>query len=128
MSLRRISAHVGAAAMLGVLGAAGLRAADEPKPKADAPSTLDVETMLTRSRPGGDAAGLGGERKYRDFAEVTRGAERIEGMFTLHKKDDHLYAEIKPFQFDQPLLLPITIARGLGQTGMPVGDPELVLV
>src|SRR5262245_56794908 len=32
------------------------------------------------------------EKKYRDFGEVAKGAEKIDGLFTLYKKDDHLYA------------------------------------
>ena len=43
---------------------------------------------------------------FRDFNEVTRGAEKIDGLFTLYKKGDHLYAEIRPDQFNQPLLVP----------------------
>src|SRR5262249_41792707 len=65
----------------------------------------------------------------RDFAEVTKGSEKIDGLFTLHHKDDHLYAEIRPHQFDQPLLAPIAIARGMAMAGQPLnfGD-EWVLV
>src|SRR5262249_30009576 len=61
--------------------------------------------------------------------EVTRGTEKIDGLFTLHKKDEHLYAEIKPQQFDQPLISPIAIARGMAMAGNPMnfGD-EWVLV
>ena len=49
----------------------------------------------------------------------TKGAEKIDGLFTLHRKDEHLYAEIKPNQFDQPFLAPITIARGMAMAGQP---------
>lgn len=116
-----------------------LRAADEPRPnapdgKTQAPeakpqANLDIEAIMARSRPGGDGpGGFNPEKKYRDFAEVTKGSEKIDGLFTLHKKDDHLYAEIKPFQFDQPLLVPTTIARGIAMAGMPIGDDETVLV
>ena len=66
--------------------------------------------------------------RLRDFAEVTKGAEKINGLFTLYQKGEHLYAEIRNDQFNQPLLLPVTIARGLGQAGMPVGDDDMVLV
>ena len=44
--------------------------------------------------PGARAGGAAGP--FRDFNEVTKGAEKIDGLFTLHKKDEHLYAEIKP--------------------------------
>jgi hypothetical protein len=105
-------------------------AADEPRQTpASAPTEgLDVEAVLTQARDGGPVFGPGGPRRFRDFNEVVRGAEKIDGLFTLHKKEDHLYAEIKPFQFDQPLLLPTTIARGIANAGMPVGDDDMVLV
>jgi hypothetical protein len=34
------------------------------------------------------------EKKFRDFAEVIKGSDKIDGLFTLHRKDDHLYAEV----------------------------------
>ncbi len=56
----------------------------------------------------------------RDFNEVTQGAEKVEGLFTLYRKGEHLYAEFLPHQLNQPLLVPVTIARGIGQTGVPI--------
>ncbi len=41
---------------------------------------------------------------------------------------DHLYGEIRPDQFNQTFLVPVTIARGLAQAGVPVGDDEMVLI
>ena len=71
----------------------------------------------------------GPAKKFRDFAEVIKDAEKIDGLFTLHHKDDHLYAEIKPNQLDQPMICPIAIARGMASAGQPLnfGD-EWVLV
>jgi hypothetical protein len=125
-----------AAPIFATLLAGGLRADDAPKTQpsapppsssdaAKAPANFDIEAIMTRAHHGG---GFSSDKKYQDFAEVTKGAEKIDGLFTLHKKDEHLYAEIKPFQFDQPLLVPATIARGIGQAGMPVGDDDMVLV
>ena len=54
--------------------------------------------------------------------ELSRGAQKTDGLFTLYQKGDHLYAEIRQDQFNQPMILPITIARGMGQVGMPAGD------
>jgi len=69
------------------------------------------------------------EKKFRDFAELTKGAEKIDGFLTLHRKDDHLYAEFKPSQLNQPIIAPIAIARGMAMAGQPLnfGD-EWVLV
>ena len=87
------------------LGSAGLRAQDRaPEPKA-------AEAAPAKA---GDSPGRGptAEKKFADFNEVTKGATKIDGLFTLHRKDEHLYAEIRPNQLDQPLLAPINIARG----------------
>ena len=65
------------------------------------------------------------EKKFRDFDDVVRGSSKTEGYFTLHRKDEHLYAEITPRQFDEPFLVPITIARGLALAGWPVGDGDI---
>ena len=60
------------------------------------------------------------DKKFRDFNEVVKGATQIDGYFTLHRKDDHLYAEIKNHQLDQPFLMPIAIAQGMEMAGHPL--------
>ena len=66
--------------------------------------------------------------KYKPIAEVTKDAEKIEGLFTLYRKDQHLYAEIKANQFNKPLLAPIAIARGMASAGTPLnfGDEWVI--
>ncbi|MFO0911132.1 MAG: zinc-dependent metalloprotease [Isosphaeraceae bacterium] len=97
-------------------GLVGIEAAfahpeEDSKPRPSSPS------------PGGDT-----EKKYRDFHELTKGAQTIDGLYTLHRKDEHLYAEIRPNQFDQPILVPIAIARGLAMAGQPLnfGDEWVI--
>jgi Met-zincin/Domain of unknown function (DUF5117) len=65
----------------------------------------------------------------RDFNELVKDARVYEGFITLHEKDNHLYAEIKPFQLEQPILAPMMIARGSANAGQPLnfGD-EWVLM
>ena len=71
----------------------------------------------------------GPEKKFEDFDKVVKGAKEYEGLFKLYQKDDHLYAEIQPHQFDQPFLCPIAIARGLGMGGHTLNfDEQWVLV
>jgi len=109
---------------------------DKPaKPAGLVPPTSPVHMDLEAFGASPTGSGLGGSldandpRKYRDFAQVTAGAAKHDGLFTLYQKEDHLFAEIKPSQFDQPILAPITIARGLMMAGVPLnfGD-EWVLV
>ena len=55
--------------------------------------------------------------------------ERFDGLFTLYRTNDTLYAEIKPPQLDQPFIAPMAIARGMAMAGQPLnfGD-EWILV
>ncbi len=94
----------------------------EPQP----PVNIDFEGVIAAARNVGANHGPG--NNFRDFNEVTRGAEKVEGLFTLYKTGDHLYAEIRSDQFNQPLLTPVTIARGMAQAGIPVGDDDRVLI
>jgi Met-zincin/Domain of unknown function (DUF5117)/Domain of unknown function (DUF5118) len=57
------------------------------------------------------------EKKYEDFEKVVKGAKVYEGLFRLYQKDDHLFGEIQPHQFDKPFLCPISIARGSSMAG-----------
>jgi len=67
--------------------------------------------------------------KFKDFNEVTKDAERISGLFTLYRTDEHLYAEIRSNQFNQPFLAPMAIARGLASAGntLNFGDEWVLL-
>lgn len=94
----------------------------EPQP----PVNIDFEQVVVAARNAGGSRGPA--NNFRDFNEVTRNAEKVEGLFTLYKTGDHLYAEIRPDQFNQPLLTPVTIARGLASAGVPVGDDDRVLI
>lgn len=69
------------------------------------------------------------DKKYPDFNELVKGAKVYDGLFTLHQKDDHVYAEIKQTQFDKPYLLPIAVARGAGMGGTTLnfGDQWVIL-
>ena len=93
------------------------------------PRDDDHEATAANKANGGTTKKDDSEKKFRDFAEVTKGAEKIDGLFTLHHKDEHLYAEIKPNQFDQPMLAPIAIARGMAMAGQPLnfGDEWVLL-
>src|SRR5271166_2401510 len=75
------------------------------------------------------AAKPGEPKKFQDFNELTKDAKKYDGFITLHEKEQHLYAEIKPQQLDQPILSPIVIARGSASAGSPLnfGD-EWVLM
>jgi hypothetical protein len=62
--------------------------------------------------------------RFENFDRVIKGSKEYDGLFKLHQKDDKLYAEIRPDQFDKPLLLPIAIARGAGMGGYTLNFGE----
>lgn len=75
------------------------------------------------------SAGQAPNSKFEDFTKLVQGAKVIDGLFTMHLKDDHLYVEIRPDQLEKPLLCPIAIARGLGMGGLTLNfDEQWVLV
>lgn len=69
------------------------------------------------------------EKKFGDFQKLVRGAKEFEGLFRLYLKDDHVYMEIQPHQFNRPLLAPMSIASGLGMGGDTLNmDEQWVLM
>ena len=93
------------------------------------PAAIDLDAVAKAKAMAKAVAGALEEKsKFKPFAEVTKGAKKYDGLFDLYQKDDHLYAEIKPGQLDQPLLAPIAIARGMASAGQPLnfGDEWVI--
>lgn len=69
------------------------------------------------------------DKKYEDFTKLMTGSHEYDGLFKLHLKEDRLYAEIQPHQFDKPLLCPIAVARGMALGGYTLNfDEQWVLL
>jgi hypothetical protein len=51
----------------------------------------------------------------RAFATVIRDAKAMPGFFTLYEKDEKVFIELKPEQFNTPFYLSINRTRGLGE-------------
>jgi hypothetical protein len=64
------------------------------------------------------------EKKYEDFTKLTAGAKSFDGLFKMYQKDENLFAEIQPNQFERPFLAPISIAKGLGMGGYTLNFDE----
>jgi hypothetical protein len=93
-------------------GAVGLSLAQEPGE--DGQNPVELRTLVRSfGRPPE-------QKKFQDFNELTKGSKTYEGFITLHQKEQHLYAELKPQQLDQPILAPMMIARGSASAGMPL--------
>ncbi len=62
--------------------------------------------------------------KFREFADVTKDATKIDGLFTLYHDGQHLYAALGGSSFDKPFLAPMSIARGAASAGMGLNFDE----
>ena len=125
---RRLLVAIVSSAIVTAFGSTRLPAdqgtpAQSPAGAAVPPSPLEIHAA---QHPAG---GPGVPKKFQDFNELTKDSKKYDGFFTLHEKEQHLYAEIKPNQLEQPILAPMVIARGSANAGNPLnfGD-EWVLM
>jgi hypothetical protein len=58
---------------------------------------------------------------WKPWAEVTKDARMVQGLFTAYLKRDNVYLDIRPDQFDKDLLLVTQLAQGLGDFGLDGG-------
>ena len=68
------------------------------------------------------------------FAEVTQGAKESAGLFNLWQKDDKVWIEIAPDQFDKPYFFKSALNHGIGEHRLfggamtyPVGVAQIVV-
>jgi hypothetical protein len=80
------------------------------------------------NRSVGDFAGGDSGTKFPEFDTVVKGAKEYDGLFKLFHKGDNLYAELRPTQLNTPFLLPVSIARGIGQGGHTLNDEQWVVL
>jgi len=74
------------------------------QPTVQLPTTLPGTPQNTPAQP-----------QPRPFDSVVREATEIPGFFTLYEKEDRVWLELKPEQFNKPFYLSINRTRGLGE-------------
>jgi uncharacterized protein DUF4953/uncharacterized protein DUF5117 len=74
------------------------------QPTVQLPTTLPGTPQNTPQQP-----------QPRPFESVVREATEIPGFFTLYQKEDRVWLELKPEQFNKPFYLSINRTRGLGE-------------
>lgn len=52
---------------------------------------------------------------HKAFADVIKDAKEEKGLFTLYRKDDRVWIEIAPEQFDRPYFMSVNLSQGLGE-------------
>lgn len=97
-------------------GAALTTAAATPAAAASAPAGAAVAGV----RPPAGAAATGAPPATppgtpQPFATVIKDARQTDGLFTVWQKDDKVWLELKPEDFDKPFYLSPKIARGIGE-------------
>jgi hypothetical protein len=112
------SATVAAAAVAAT--AAATAAADNaglaPPPQSSAPGARNAPARgnpAIAAAAAAAAAAVVGQSK--PFAEVIKEATAHPGFFTLYQKDDKVWIEIAPDQFDQPFFFAANMSSGLGE-------------
>lgn len=57
-------------------------------------------------------------QRLRPYRDVLRDSKAIPGFFTLHRKDEKVWLEIRPEQFEQPFFFAFNIPRSIGERGL----------
>src|SRR5437870_322723 len=59
---------------------------------------------------------------WKPFAEVTKDARVLTGMFTAYLKRENVYLALKPEQFDRDYLMVTELSQGIGEWGIDGGS------
>ena len=102
-------------ACLALIAAALALAVPLAQGQSPAGNAAETETAATPAAPPGPGAPGPRPRPYRD---VLKDAVAQPGHFTLHRKDDKVWIELRPAQFDEPFFFSFNIARSLGERGL----------
>ena len=111
--MNRIITLGGVAALTAWIVAADLPAQEPTQ------DVVDFEQVVVSARAGG--ARRGAPSPFRDFNEVTTGAEKVEGCSRSTRSGITSTPRFAPISSTSTLLVPVTIARGLAHAGHPVG-------
>ena len=80
-------------------------------------------------KPAAPAPAASPDKPYGEWKKLTKDTEVIHGFFTLYRKRENLYLEIKPSQLQSPFLSIVSFARGIGSNfllgGLPLDDRVL---
>ncbi|MYN29943.1 zinc-dependent metalloprotease [Duganella levis] len=54
----------------------------------------------------------------RPFVDVVRGAQYLPGFLGLYQKEEKVWIELRPDQFDRPLFMSVNMPNGIGERGI----------
>jgi len=139
-SFSRVAIALGILAPLVMSGCASLSRGDGARAgelAAVAPSALRDEPPGAASHadaPGAARAGAPAAPYARPFAEIVKDAKETTGLFNVWQKDDKVFLELSPDQFDKPFFFKSAINQGIGEARIfggamnyPIGVAQVVV-
>jgi len=110
------------AAVLMMLGP-GLAAqalAQEPVPPSPTPHVPEVPVVATAPlQPAAvPVPAIAPAVAVRPFVDVVRGAVHVLGFLNLYQKEEKVWIELRPDQFDKPIFMTVNMPNGIGERGV----------
>src|SRR5260221_3306405 len=110
-------------AALAMAFAASAAAQQPPAPPSPAPAPSPQQTTAPIPLAGAPApAAPAPPGAPKPFKEVLKDAQEIPGLFKLHRKDEKVWIEISPEQFDKPFFFSMNIPKSVGERGLYGGQ------
>ncbi|MFZ6723389.1 zinc-dependent metalloprotease [Undibacterium sp. Ji49W] len=97
--------------LLCALGSAAF-AQTPPAPVAGVPAANGAATPVPGAAPAAAPTAM------RPFKDIIKDAKELKGFFNLYQKDDKVWLEIRPEQFDKPFLFTYNIPNSIGERGL----------
>jgi hypothetical protein len=107
---------VGCFIALGFAGFFQIALAQDPTPEvapppAEAPTATDPKPATPPDSGKPDPAAL------KSFKDIIKGSKESKGFFTLHQKEEKVWLEIRPEQFDKPFFFTVNVTNSIGERG-----------
>jgi hypothetical protein len=108
------------AAVLAALSAHALAQEPAPTPPVppspDAPAAAAAAPTPAAATPAPVAAAP--VAAPRPFVDIVRGALHVPGFLSLYQKEEKVWIELRPDQFDRPLFMSVNMPNGIGERGI----------
>jgi hypothetical protein len=89
--------------------------APAPSPAAPAVATVSAQGTPAAAAPAAERPDAAAPKPFKD---VIKGATEKKGYFTLHQKDEKVWIEILPEQFNKPFFFTANITNSVGERGL----------
>ena len=104
------------AATAAAAGAEAASTAGASAPRAAAPGASSPSPAASAAAAAA-AAAVAALANQKPFAEVIKGAKELPGFYNLYQRDEKVWIEIAPEQFDHPFFFAFNFSSGLGEKG-----------